>query len=198
MHNFFPELDYLLSEYRDKLTFYNPESYIFSNTTSNTLSSNSFMTLIFGDTFPYASISFNFKKFSHREVLYKMPNDIKYRVNVFQNKNIFVSCDDHFSFSYNWFNINNEDRILFEELRKYKQNLNFDLNIVNYNNLSDIGKNVYNIFHYIINGQWITEPYNMNDYSLLLLATKIYANQLYYNNLKEQFSTFYTEDDILK
>lgn len=194
MKDFFPELDFILSKFDNEIFFYEPENYIFGNTSSEELNTSNIFRIIFDDNVMSVNVHYSFEEVDDINTL---PPDIKSRCSVIHSKRIFMATDNNTTIT-NYFGFTNEDVNLFTKMKLFKNTSVCQLNLIDYNQLSEIGKNVYHLLNYMCNKNNITDITQLNESSLLSTLVKIYLLELNLKDLTKESKTFLIKDEIIK
>jgi len=196
---FYPELDFAISKYEKDIFFCEIEGIEFGNTDSNLLSTTNLFYLLFTDEYNYATVTTVFREILRTDDEYfkdtSVPQDIRYRTQMFPDPRIRIADVQYSDNAKNDFEFNAEDLKLIEEYRKYKHGDSYDLSTVNFTLLTNLGKNIYNVFQYETTKTFMVPPENMysssvEHISILCSILRIKAAQLEWNDLIPQSSTF--------
>jgi len=188
---YYPEMDQALTEFHDNIFKYDPDNLLQGNINSDELKTMNIFRLIFGDDFVDPTVTHTFAYYTRANIY---PPNISARANMSALGEVRYKSNNPSAL--NAFDFNQMDLDLLDQFRKYRQiDPTFTLASIDFLQLTDTGKNIYNILFYLDNGVFYFDPNTMVKTGILDHITKLYALQLKLDHEKDQSVTFKLKDE---
>lgn len=188
----FPELDNILDKKFYDYFKYDQNLILTSNGIyDQLLDNNNIFSLVIDDSWSYQIVKYKFELINDRTTL---PSNYQYRYGI---DNFFIYISTNNPNGANVFEFNLEDEKLINEYMLFRnQDPNFNFNNINYNNLSDSGKNIYHMLNIDANNVYFNDVSQLSFNNLFSRILYLILVNRKINYLSSQSKTFLFVDEV--